>query len=311
MRAVLIFILFAVSACNQVHEANPQPASVPENVINLVESRYQGAGSMVFIELIRGRVWNVDFQSAGTRYSTALNPENILVSYRMAASGVPDSLAGMLNATVLQGGEFSNFKELDYTWVNEGNYGKSFLADYQWQGQNYLFRWGVTYISGQNTYNLEMDPAKNRFTTLEVMDLPESIRDYISGKGLEFSRATILVNANREKTYRIQLLKNGSFFELVFNDQLNLIAGSDQLTVLGSAGELPLSIQNYLAAGPEYAGFVFSGQFSHIFKREFDGVISYEIGIQKHSGTLAGSQAWFITFDQNGNPVSRNYLGLY
>lgn len=302
-------IAFLVS-CNQVKEVNPQRITVPDRVIQLIEKNYESPKNMVFSEVIKDRVWNVDLESASKKYNAAVNPDNIIVSYRLAGEAVPDSLKNLLNPSSIKGGNFSNFKEQEYTWIRDGNYGKTYLADYEWDNESYVLRWGVTYLSGQNTYNIDMLPIKSELKTQEILDVPQPIRDYIAGKGLLFSNANITTLSNGQMVYNLVVQSGNNYFQLMFNDAMALVAGGDQLTTLSGPNDLPVSIQSYLAQ-PRYKGFGFTGQFAYISKREYDGVVSYYVGTQKHNGTVYGSQAWFIVFDSNGNPVTRSYLGLY
>jgi hypothetical protein len=306
----LVFGMAAFVSCNQVKEVNPQRVTVPDRVIQLIENNYENPKNLVFSEVIKDRVWNVDLESASKKYNAAVNPDNIIVSYRLAGEPVPDSLKNLLNPSSIAGGIFSNFKEQEYSWVREGNYGRWLLADYEWNNESYLFRWGVTYLSGKNTYNLEMRPVKSEVTTQEIQDIPQSIRDYIAGKSLQFSNATITTTNDGKLIYNLNVRSGNTYFQLIFNNDLTLVAGGDQLTSLSGLIDLPVSIQNYLAQ-PRYQGFGFTGQFAGIQKREYDGVVSYHVGTQKHNGTMYGSQAWFIVFDSNGNPITRSYLGLY
>ena len=307
----VLFLLLTLVACNTVKDINPQNSPISNGMIAIINERFPNVENIQFTPLVENKIWNADFASAQNQYNVTVSPTNILASYRVAASSVPDSLSAIIAQTVIKGGEFSNFREETYSWVNDGNYGKTYWADYKWNNEKFALKWGVTYLQGSFTYDVNLYPAKTKILSSNLADLPSKIRQYLSTKALDFSRATIYVSEDGSKLYEVQLKKGTSYFDLLFNTDENLVAGSDSVTALTSLQEVPAAIQTYLSSQNVYNGFGLSGQFAHVFKKEFDGVISYHVGVQKHSGTFYGSQAWFITFDQQGNPLTRNYLGLY
>lgn len=313
MKSKVIFacIVLLLSACNKVTDSNPQPGNVPPRVVQLVKENYQNASNLAFTEIVADKIWQVELQTPQNEINATVNASNIISSYRLAGDQVPDSLTELLQNKAIVGGQFSNFREEEYTWFKEGNYGKTFVADYNWKGESNLFQWGLTMLGGNATYTLEMVPAKSRTTSLSQQDLPDGILQYLSQQGLVFGRCTVYKNSQDQNTYKVQVSKNDNFFELYFNHQNAFVGGSDQLTLVENAQALPVNIRNYLENTPEYQNFGFSGQFAHIFQRTFNGVTSYDIALQKSTGTLAGTQAWFMILDQQGNLIIRNYLGLH
>ncbi|WP_215240637.1 PepSY-like domain-containing protein [Dyadobacter helix] len=310
-RVIYACIALALGACNKVTDSNPQPANVPSQVVQLVNENYADASHVAFTEIVPDKIWQVELQTPQKEVDAAVSTSNLISSYRMAGDQVPDSLAALLQNKAIAGGAFTNFREEEYSWFKEGNYGKTFVADYNWNGESNLLQWGVTSLGGNSTYTLEMVPGKSKTTSLSQQDLPDGISQYLSQQGLGFSRCTVYKNSQDQNTYKVQVSRNNTFFELYFNHQNALVGGSDQLTVLADAQALPANIRNYLSNTPEYENFGFSGQFARIFRRTYNGVTSYDIGIQKSTGTLAGTQAWFIVLDQQGNVILRNYLGLH
>ncbi|GAB2792810.1 hypothetical protein GCM10027275_42210 [Rhabdobacter roseus] len=266
---------------------------------------------MVFTEIVADKIWGVDLQTTEKKVNAAVNKNTIISSYRLAADLPPDSLVNLLNPSVIKGGSFSNYREEEYSWYREGNYGQRLVADYNWQGKTHRFQWGITMLSGQATYTLEMLSAKSRVTSLAEEDMPNPIRNYLSQKGLGFSTGTIFKNDQDENMYQVMVSQNNTFFTLLFNNQHTLIGGSEQPTLLNGVQALPESIRHYLANTPEYKDFVFEGQFARNYKRTYDGVTSYDLCIQKNTGTMYGTQVWFITLDQAGNVLVRSYMGFY
>lgn len=313
MKALFIFLLTTVvlCSCNKVADPAPDEIQIPAQVIQLVESTYEDPQHMVFTEILQNKIWNVQLESRASKYSSTLNPDKILVSYRLADADVPDSLKNLLNKTVITGGEFSNFKEQEYTVFDQGGFEKVYLADYVWKGNSYLLKWRATVLPGQKpTYTVEMSPVTAKFPVAGLSDLPETLQQYIRDKAFQFSRAIISVDAQSRKSYQVYLRKNNIDFDLLFDQDCKLLAGSDKPAYLGNAGDLSEKIKAHLAAGEEYKDFGFTGQFSGIIRNEMDGVLSYIVRAQKHSGTIAGTEVWLITFGQNGDPVSRDYFAL-
>ncbi|WP_439555803.1 hypothetical protein [Dyadobacter sp.] len=314
MKALFIFLLTTVvlCSCNKVADPAPDEIQIPAQVIQLVESTYEDPQHMVFTEILQNKIWNVELESRAKKYSSTLSPNHILVTYRLAGTDAPDSLKSLLNPSVITGGTFSNFREQEHILFSEGNFSKTYLADYSWQGEPYLVKWGATFLAGQpTTYNIEMLPVSTSFSTTELNDLPQTLQEYIQKKEFQLMWANISVNAQSKKSYQVRLVKNSNNFELLFDHDCKLVAGSEKPVYLGNGGELPKNIDSYLASKEEYKNFGFTGQFSGIIKHEMDGVKSYSVSIQKHNGYMAGSQVWYFTFDQNGSPLNRKYLGLY
>lgn len=310
-RIILACTVVLLGACNKVKDTNPQAANVPAQVVQLVKEQYENASNLTFSEIVKDKIWQADFDTPQKKIAAAVNTSNVISSYRLAGDQAPDSLSALLQSFVIKGGTFSNFKEEEYTWYKEGNYGKTFVADYAWNGGKYLFQWGVTMLSGTATYNLEMAPAISKVTSLSQQDLPPAILQYLSQRGVAFERYTVYKNTQEQNTYSVYVSKNNKYFTLLFNNDNILVAGFEDLTFVDNISSLPENIKNYLASTPEYNDFVVAGQFAHLYKSTYDGVTSYDIVIQKNTGTYAGTQVWFITLDQQANVILRNYLALY
>ncbi|GGC05367.1 hypothetical protein GCM10011325_35320 [Dyadobacter sediminis] len=280
--------------------------------MQLVENTYENPRNMIFTEILNNKIWNVELESGAKRYSSMLSPDHILVAYRLAGTVVPDSLKNLLNTSVIAGGTFSDFREQEYHLFDNADFEKTYLADYLWKGSSYLLKWRATALRGQaTTYTLEMASVHARFPAAGLSDLPEALQQYVQDKKFQFSRAIISISARSEKSYQLYLRKNNIDFQLLFDQDCKLLAGSDQPVDLGNAGELPSNIKTYLDSRDEYKGFGFLGNLSGIIRNELDGVKSYVVGIQKQDGSIARNQVWYITFDQNGSPLSRDYFVLY
>lgn len=314
MKAILIVMLMTavLCGCNKVVDPAPDEPQVPAEVMQVLEGAYADPQNMVFTEILDDQIWNVQLDAREAKYNSTLSPQQILVSYRLAQAEAPDSLKQLLNPGVIAGGTFSNFKEQEYTVFSENNYGKTYLADYSWKGAPYLLKWSATFLAGQKpTYTIEMEPITAQVPIMEWSDLPPALQDYMRSKGYILVRATISMQINSQKIYQVRLRKDNITFEQMFDQDCKLLAGSNQPQYFNNADEIPEQAKAYIASREEYQGFGFSGQFAGVIQYESDGVKSYQVSIQKHSGSISGTQVWYITFDQNGSPIYRKYLTLY
>jgi hypothetical protein len=311
MKNVLLFSLLCVFqlSCNRVTDNQPTPTeTVPASAIQALTAQYPGATDMLFKTLEKGRVWQVNFTQKSARFSAATNPQKLLIAYQLQTQSVPDSLASTVRNTVLDGGTFTNLRVQNYNWFRDsGNNGQFIFADYNWQGNQYTFRWTVTSINGAITYVTELLPSNQlEFRTETLLDLPLAIQQSLTAQGAVFGYALVTVDAQGKKQYVVSAQQNANYYTLTYeeNGQLIAVSGSANAQYYSFINQLPASIQTYLQQTPELAGFSNSGQFSLLSKSQYAGVTSYTVNVQK------GRQTWFLTFNEQGQLVRRTYLNL-
>ncbi|MVM40198.1 hypothetical protein GO730_25435 [Spirosoma sp. HMF3257] len=296
-------------ACHQ--QADLQPATQetqPANAIAAIRTQFPNAENMLFTSLGTNTLWQVSFAQRNTQYTAATSGQKLLVAYQLKSPTQPDSLVSLIKSTVVDGGAFSNFREQDYSWYNDlANNGKRILADYDWQNTRYTFRWGITTINGNITYVTEVLPFYQlEYRTESVDDLPAPVKQAMANQYLEFSYALVQVDAQGRKRCTVYVRQNNNPFELVYDNEGVLLQASNLQNpqYLNQIDQLPASIQTYLHNTPELAGFALQGQFALLSKSNFGSLQTYRVNLQK------GRQTWFMTFDSNGQLISRAYLNL-
>lgn len=308
----VLLILFALTAvlfgCNAVTEPAPEDPLVPAGLIQLVEKTYKNPQNMVFTEILSNRIWNLKLESQAKRYSIMLSPDNIKAAYRLMATDVPDSLKSLLDKSVITGGTFSDFMEEEFISFSDLSYEKTYLANYLWKGKPYLLKWGAAARGGQKmAYDIEMSPVLFKFPTAELSDLPQALQRYFQGKGFQFTRAAIFTDPQSKRFYQVWLHKNNSDFQLIFDQDGKLIAGSDQPVRVDDTGEMPDKVRAYINSASENNDFGFKVKIAGMSRSELDNVKSYVVILQPLNATADKTDTWHIVLDQNANLLMSTY----
>ncbi|GAB4022216.1 hypothetical protein GCM10028773_34090 [Spirosoma koreense] len=296
--------------CNKVNDIQPneQEGEVPVSAIEAVTGQFPQAKDMVFKTLEKNRVWQVAFSQNAARYSAATDQQLLLVAYQLADRSVPDSLTSLVRSTVIDGGSFSNLKVQNYSWFKDpANNGQFILADYDWRGTSYTFRWTVTNISGRINYVTEMFPYYQlEYRTVTLADLPTTIQESLRNLRADFNYAIIQVDGHAKKRYSVTVQQASNVIALTYNDEGGLTAVSNPQTTqyFSQTSQLPTAIQAYLRDTPELAGFGLGGQFTLLARSTFDTMETYTVNLQK------GRETWFMTFNGKGELMTRSYLNL-
>ncbi len=304
MYAILALCLVA---CNPVTDRQPTPSDgVSPNAIRAVTSRFPQAKEMIFTSLERDRVWQVNFNQQQAQYRAVTNQQTVLLADLLTTQAVPDSLALLVNNTVINGGTFTNLRAETYLWYRDSASADRFVfADYDWQGTRYTFRWTITNIKGNITYVLEMMPYYQlEYRTASQFDLPTSIQQSIGDQLTSFDHAIVRVDGQGKKQYSVAGQQKASFVSLTYDDAATLIGNSGNQQRLTSIGQLPAGIQTYIRDAPELVGFGLAGQFAGLTKSTNKEVDTYSVVLQK------GRQTWFMVFSREGQLLSRSYLNL-
>ncbi len=294
-------------ACNPVTDRQPAPLDgVSPDAIRAVTSRFPQAKEMIFAALEKDKVWQVNFSQQQARYRAVTNQQTVLLADQLATQTVPDSLASLVNNTVIQGGTFTDLRAETYLWYRDSSSADRFVyADYTWQGTPYTVRWTITNIKGNITYVLEMMPYYQfEYRTVSQLDLPTSIQQSIGEQLTSFDHAMVRVDGQGKKRYSIAGQQKTSFVNLTYDDTGTLISNSGTQQRLTSIGQLPVGIQTYIRDAPELADFGLAGQFAGIMKSANNGIDTYSVVLQK------GRQTWFLVFSSEGQLLSRSYLNL-
>jgi hypothetical protein len=314
MKNLITLLITAATlwSCNKVTDPTPNGPQIPSEVVQLVEKTYDNPQNIVFTEIVKNKIWNADLESKSNKYSSVLTSQNVLSSSRLAGSDVPDNLKNLMMPSFVTGGTFSNFREEEYAYQRASSE-SAFLAEYAWKGNPYLLKWRVTTFDGNfpTMYTLEMAPVSQKFRVTGANDLPEALQQYIQGKGYRFSLAMVLIGNQGKKTYQLYLHKNGVDFQLLFDENSQLLAGSDQSVYLENVDALPADIKNFLATEDDYKDFDFEIGINSITKNEQDGITTYEVRGQKQLGNTGGLDVWLIVFGEDKKPLYREYFALY
>lgn len=237
-----------------------------------------------------------------------LSPGRLLTAAQRIEGGVPDSLARLLESTVMAGGTFNNFRLRHYDWFTSLNTtGKitHAYADYTWQQQAYTASWTLTQsYTGQVTYYLELLPFQSdSYETDALTEIPETLQASLSDQGLSFSYAWIQIDALHQRSGTLSVQKQGQYVYLSYDANGQLLAVSNQQTAqfLDQLTQLPALIQVYLQR-PDLAGFGLKGADASLTHHTFGSLDTYRVNLQKDN------QAWLMTFSDNGQLVSRSFL---
>jgi hypothetical protein len=313
MRNLLTLLVATATlwSCNRVTDPTPNGPQIPSEVMQLVEKTYDNPEKIVFTELLKDKIWNVDLESKAKKYNSVLTQTNVLSSSRLAGADVPDNLKTLMNPSFVAGGTFSNFREEEYAY-ERASFESAFLAEYEWKGTPYLLKWRVTTSDFIPTmYTLEMAPVNQKFRVTGANDLPEALQQYIQAKGYRFSLAMVLTGSEAKKIYQLYLHKNGIDFQLLFDQDSRLLAGSDQPVYLENVNALPSEIKNLLSTEQDYKDFDFDIGINSITKNEQDGITTYEVRGQKKLGNTDGLDVWLVFFDKDKKPLYREFFSLY
>lgn len=309
MKTLYTFLIITIglAGCNTITDPAPEDPLVPSQVMQLIEKNYEKPQDVVFTELLEKKIWDVRFQSQAKNYNLILSPDNIKVSYRLSGQDVPDSLRNLLHISSIAGGTFSNFKQQDYISFTNFNFDKIFLANYFWKDQRYLVSWATIVWEKGIKYVVEMSPVSARFPTTDSTDLPDELQRYLLTKNYQFTNATILIANDSKKSYRVWVNKAKVDFELLFDQEYKLVAGSDKPVRIETADELPESIKAYIKRVNESQELGMTVEPVEMTKKELDGVSSYVVIFRNQKTPDNWTEGWYIIFDQNGKPLLRFY----
>ncbi len=311
-----IFLLWVLSsACNRVIDSQPMPSiapaeTIPASAIQTVVGQFPQAGNIIFTPLEKNRVWQVSFEEKAVRYQAVTNQQLLLVAYQLANAALPDSLTAQLANTVVEGGTFSNLRVQNYAWFRSAtNNGQIILADYEWRGNRYMFRWNITTLNGQITYLTEMLPnTQLEYRTVTLADLPPLIQQSLVDQQVDFDNAEVQIDEQAKKRYSLTVRQTNSVYTLTYDNAGQLVSAVNLNAAqrFTSVSQLPSAIQSYLSNTAELAGFTPSGQFSLLAKTQYSyhNLETYSVNLQK------GRQTWFLTFDGRGQLLSRSYLNM-
>ncbi|GAB3752577.1 hypothetical protein [Spirosoma pomorum] len=308
----LILLVLGASACNRVIDSQPAPVdaeeTVPASAIRPVISRYPQATDLVFTSLEKNQVWRVTFQQQTTRYQAVTNQQLLLTAYQLAPAVSLDSLRATLKNTLIDGGTLSNIRRQDYSWyrdVEPINNGAVLLADYVWRGNTYTVRWTSADVFGQMTYRTELlAPTQLDYYTVTLADLPLPIQQSLAEQQIGFTRARVQVDGQGQKQYTLIVPQPNKTYTLTYNTAGQLVAAvtTNAAQRFTAVSQLPSSIQAYLTRTPELAGFGPEGTMAQLTKTEYRGLETYTVNLQN------GQQVWLMTFNGQGQLLSRSYV---
>lgn len=269
-------------------------------------AQFPQAETMVFTPLEKKQVWQVSFRQKTVPYQAVTNSRLLLVAFQADNSSVPDSLKATLTNSVVGGGVLSNLRLQAYNPLTSPN-DRVVMADYDWQNSRYTFRWTITSLGGQVTYLTELLPETQlQYRTVVLDDLPPLIQQSLAEQQVDFDNAQVQVDGQAKKRYSLTVRQSNSLYTLLYNDAGELL-GATNLNVAQrytAINQLPAPIQSYLSQSPELANFTLGGQFSLLAKTSYHGLETYTVNLQK------GRQTWLMTFDRNGQLVTRSYLNM-
>ncbi|WP_420151429.1 hypothetical protein [Spirosoma sp.] len=306
-----IFLLGVLgSGCNKVNDIQPNDTeeNIPVSAIEAVTGKFPQAKELVFKTLEKNQVWQVNFSQNAARFSAATNQQRLLVAYQVENRSLPDSLTSLVRNTVIDGGTFSNLRLQNYFWYgNATNNGQLILADYDWRGSRYTIRWNVSNVNGRITYVTEMLPYHQlEYRTETLANLPAIIQKSLQDQQADFNYAVVQVGQNTEKRYVLTVRQATNTPTLTYNDEGTLLGVTNlpNTQYYTAIDQLPSAIQTYLRNTSELSGFDVGGQFPLLSKTNYGTIETYTVNLQK------GRETWFMTFNSNGELITRSYLNL-
>ena len=309
IRIVWIGWLLSWSSCNRFTDQQPTPDNgPPPSSVQALTKQYPQAQDILFTTIANNQLWQASFMQQRQRYQALLSPTRLLTAVQRLEGGVPDSLARLLEPTVVASGTLSNPRLRQYDWFSSsGTSGKvtHVYADYTWQQQPYTASWTITQsTTGQTTYYLELLPYQlDSYETDALTEIPESLQASLREQGFTFSYAWMQVDTPQQRSGTLSVQKQGQNVYLSYDDNGQLVAVSNQQTaqVLGQLSQLPSPIQQYLQR-PELAGFGLKGADASLTHHTYGSLGTYRVNIQKDN------QAWLMTFSDNGQLINRSFL---
>ncbi|MBD2757460.1 hypothetical protein [Spirosoma validum] len=305
---VWIGMLLFWSRCNRYTDQQPTPDNGPPPVsVQALAQQYPKGQDIVFTTVANNQLWQADFMQQNQRYQALLSPTRLLTADQLVSGGVPDSLARLLESTVVAGGRFSNVRLRQYTWFsNPGNSAVTHVyADYSWQQQPYTASWTITRLySGKITYYLELLPFQlTNYETDTPTEIPESLQAALRGQNLPFTYAWIQVDALRQRHGTVSIQNQGQPLYVSYDEKGQPIAVSNPQTAqpLQRLDQLPTVAQQYIQR-PELAGFGLTGTDASLTHHTYGSTSTYRVNLQKDN------QAWLMSFSDEGQLISRSFL---
>lgn len=253
-----LLVLFTLSlySCNRVNEHNPQPESVPIEVVQIVKDAFPDAVDLVFKPIVAQQIWNANFNSTGKRYSTVVDQNRLLSASELLDMPVPDSLRQAVLQTSFAGGQFSNFRSMPSIQGDPLH----FLAEYEWKGQNFTIKW-FPYQAPQLKYLIMINRATVSEFYLYTTDiLPQTIKDFLAIQHSTLKTGVqVNVAHNGTKTYGIgSKTSDPGTYNLIFDDSGNLVYSyMDKVDYYNHLSDYPPEIQNFVSKNADYNGFEF------------------------------------------------------
>jgi len=258
VKSLNLLILFTVSlySCNRVNERNPQPESVPIDVVQVVKNNFPDAVDLVFKPIVAQQIWSANFNSTGKRYGSVADRSRLLSISELLDISVPDSLRQAVLQTSFAGGQFSNFRSMPSIQGEPLH----FLAEYEWKGQNFTIKW-FPYQSPQLKYLIMISRATVSEFYLYTTDiLPQTIKDFLAIQHSTLKTGVqVNVAHNGTKTYGIgSKTSDPGTYNLIFDDSGNLIYSYlDKVDYYNQLTDYPSAIQNLVSKNTDYNGFEF------------------------------------------------------
>lgn len=301
-------LLLLWSSCNRYTDQQPTPDNgPPPGSVQALTQQYPKGQNIVFTTIANNQLWQADFVQQNQRYQALLSPTRLLTADQLVEGGVPDSLARLLESTVVAGGRFSNVRLRQYTWFSSpGNSAVTHVyADYTWQQQPYTASWTITRLySGKITYYLELLPFQlTEYETDTPTEIPESLQAALRGQNLPFTYAWIQVNTLRQRLGTVSIQNQGQPLYFTYDEKGQPVAVNHQQTAqfFQRVDQLPAAIQQYVQR-PELAGFGPSGTDASLTRHTYGSMSTYRVNLQKDN------QAWLMTFSDGGQLISRSFL---
>ncbi|MBC8152959.1 MAG: hypothetical protein H7Z72_08620 [Bacteroidetes bacterium] len=315
---VLLGLLLSGSSCNRFDDQQPTPDyGPPAGTVQALTGRYPQAQDILFTTLAPNQLWQATFTQQRQRYQALTSPAQLLTADQLLDGAVPDSLARLLESTVVAGGTFSNLRLRHYEWhrtvVHPNGRLMYLYADYTWHQQPYTVYWSLAWpTTGRPYYNLHLLPfQQTEYQTKTLTDIPELIRADLDRLGLTFRYAMIQVGPHGKRHYGLfaqqpSALPTGQYWQLDYNEDGQLLAVTNPQTaqVFQRMDQLPPAIQAYLQQ-PAMAGFVLGqggGAHGSPTRHTYGLLSTYQVSVQKDN------QRWLLIFSDNGQLISRSFL---
>lgn len=288
-RWLILVGLLTVSSCNGINDPQPDDLeTIPEQVVDLLERKFPNAQQTTIKVVEKDKLWEATYSQNAQDYYVGLDSNNVLATYKLISSNVPDSIAAAIDKLAIRGGVLSDFRQ---NMAGDLLGSSVYEAKYELEGTDYLLSWTS---SRYRTFSMN-NHSKFVYDITTRGKLPSNADTFIGSENLHSLRGKGFVNKNNIQRYLIEAL-DVSLYKFLFDSSGAIVFSNyDLQRSFISEKDLPGQVWNSIQTNILFQGFEFvAGSYNK----------NYKVSVKK------GNESFDVYLDGNGVILYLFYTGF-